>query len=421
MKKTFGSKPVNRGLAIGGVLMSGAAMVLAQDTGTLEKENQDLKARVMALEELAQKQGIMPSGTPAPKLVSAVTDMTISGYVQASYFGNLDHPASGRNGGYLWNNKDNSFSINKVKISFASPAVVRSETDWSAGYRVSLLAGEDAPVLNSGSSTTGFDYLREGYVELNAPIGKGLKIEAGELISLLNWESGDGGAANPNFSQGYQWFYTGNGPAAGVQLDYAFTDWLDAKFRVSNGLYQGPVDANQGKSIMGSLNFTPCKDAWFNVIGFAGDGSGSTLSVNGASIIGGYQVTSQLGTGFEADYFDFHKDNSTSAELWSVGGWAWYDFTSKVGVALRAEFLNDQDGWGLNTTFGAPTPFGTGSGITSTGSQGELESFTFTFNLHPTAALKIQPEIRYNHTSYAGGFGGKRDQVIIGAGASYLF
>jgi len=421
MKKKYSSQPIARGLLLGGVLMGSAGAALAQDTNTLAQENADLKARVMALEELAQKSGLMPSGKPAPKLVSAISDMTISGFAQASYFSNLQQPPSGRNAGYLWNNKNDSFSLNKVKLTFASAPVERSATDWTAGYRVSLMAGEDAPILNSGSGTTGFDYLREGYVEMNVPIGEGLDVKAGELISLLNWESGDGGAANPNFSQGYQWFYTGNGPSAGVQLDYAFTDWLDAQFRVDNGLYAGPVDSNQGKAVMASINLKPFKDFWVNFIGFGGDGAGNE-NANGASAIGGYQVTKQLGTGFEADYFDLKADGHSSGELWSLGGWVWYDFTSKVGVAFRGEFLKDQDGIGINT-FGAnslaPAPFG--SGISSTQNHGDLGSLTATLNLHPTASLKIQPEIRYNKTTYAGGFEGKNNQVIIGVGASYLF
>jgi hypothetical protein len=91
-------------------------------------------------------------------------------------------------------------------------------------------------------------------------------------------------------------------------------------------------------------------------------------------------------------------------------------------VAFRGEFLKDQDGIGINT-FGAnslaPAPFG--SGISSTQNHGDLGSLTATLNLHPTASLKIQPEIRYNKTTYAGGFEGKNNQVIIGVGASYLF
>jgi hypothetical protein len=409
--------------ALVGLMAGGGMAVHAQsDTDTnaiagLQQQNQVLQQRLDALEDLAKKQGLMPSGT-SPKFVSSMADMTISGFVQASYFYNVNRPASGYSDGYLWNTKDNSFSINKVKITFASPPAERSATDWNAGYRVSLMAGEDAPILNSDSGTTGFDYLREAYIDLNVPIGEGLNIKAGELISLLNWESGDGGAANPNFSQGYQWYYTGDGPEAGVQLDYAFTDWLDVKFRVENGLYAGPISSSNGKGVMGTIGLKPSDKLWIDLTGFGGEGAG-TLDVDGGEVLAGYQATSKLGTGLEADYFHFSVDNGPVGDTFSLGGWVWYDFTAKAGLAFRAEYLNDQHGLGINSRLGGPAPFG--AGIYSPDPNGDLESFTLTFNWKPAPAIKIQPEVRYNHTSYSGGFNGKDHQFIIGAGASYLF
>ncbi|HEY5040523.1 MAG TPA: outer membrane beta-barrel protein [Verrucomicrobiae bacterium] len=409
------------GVIAGGSFAAHAQMTTPPDAeafAKLEKQNQELKERLDALEDVAKKEGLLPSGTSAPKYVSALGDMTISGFVQTSYFYNTDHPAGGYSDGYLWNTKDNSFSLNKVKITFASAPAARSGEDWAAGYRVSLMAGEDAPILNSGSGITGFDYLREAYVDLNVPIGTGLNIKAGELISLLNFESGDGGAANPNFSQGYQWYYTGNGPSAGVQLDYAFTKWLDVKFRVDNGLYAGPVTTQTRKGVMGSIGITPDSKTWISIVGFGGEGAGS-LTVNGASVLGGRQFTDKLGTGFEFDYFHFEPDGASSGDTWSIGGWVWYDFTSKFGVAFRGEYLDDKDGMGINTKFGGPAPFG--AGIYSNDLNGNLASFTFTVNLKPAPNIKIQPEVRYDTTSYTGGLNGSHDQFILGCGASYLF
>ncbi|HTX20524.1 MAG TPA: outer membrane beta-barrel protein [Candidatus Aquilonibacter sp.] len=385
----------------------------------LQKQNQALQQQLDTLEDVAKKQGLLPSGSdPA---VSAMSDMTISGFVQASYFCNVDSPASSKNAGYLWNTQNNNFDINKVKITFASPPAERSGDKWDAGYRVSLMAGQDAPILNSGSGITGFDYLREAYVDLNVPIGTGLNIKAGELISLLNYESGDGGAANENFSQGYQWYYTGNGPAAGVQLDYALTDWLDVKFRVENGLYAGPVATTSGKGLMGSIDLKPNDKLWINLTGFGGE-AGGPEDADGGEVLAGYQVTDKLGTGFEGDYFHLSVNNGPSGDLWSVGTWIWYDFTPKVGLAFRAEYLGDPDGVGINVADPnslAPAP--NGAGISSPDDHGNLASFTLTLNLKPTPDIKIQPEIRYNTTSYAGGFNGKDYQVILGCGASYLF
>ncbi len=418
MNKSTTLKLIQRTLLLGGVLLGSATMALAQDASlsSLEQENQALSSRVKALEELVEKAGLSPAAMPA-KPVSSMANMTISGFVQTSYFTDLYNSQSARIPTYLWNNKNSSFSINKVKLTFASTPAARSDSDWSAAFRVSLMAGEDAPILNSSSGTTGFDYLREAYVEMNAPIGKGLIIRAGEMISLLNWESGDGGAANPNFSQGYQWYYTGNGPAAGLQADYAFTDWLDVKARVSNGLFAGPSSTGGKASGIVSVDLTPNKDSWVNLIGFGGNGVGNE-NVNGASAIGGYQFTSKLGTGFEADYFRLNIGGTPPGTLWSLGGWVWYDFTPKIGIAGRVEYLNAGDGVGL-TAPSVPAPFG--SGIVSSDVNGKLESFTVTLNWHPVPYLKIQPEFRVNHTSFAGGFAGKQYEYIIGCGATYSF
>lgn len=410
-----------------GVLATAGLTAHAQSASTddkitaLENQNAALQQRLASLEDLAKKEGLMPSGTATNTVMSALDKMTISGFVQASYFYNLDHPASGYSDGYLWNTKDNNFSINKVKITLASPPAEQNGDSWGAGYRVSLMAGQDAPILNSGSSITGFDYLREAYVDLNIPIGTGLNVKAGELISLLNYESGDGGAVNENFSQGYQWYYTGNGPSAGVQLDYAFTSWLDVKFRVDNGLYAGPISTTDGKSVMGTIGLKPCAKLWINLTGFGGEGGGHE-DADGGEVLAGYQVTDKLGTGFEGDYFHLSLDNGPSGDLWSLGTWIWYDFTPKVGIAFRAEYLDDPDGVGLNVAdLNSLAPAPNGAGISSPDANGNMASFTMTLNLKPTPNIKIQPEIRWDTTSYAGGFNGKENQLIIGCGASYLF
>ena len=386
----------------------------------IEKENAELKTRLDALEAIAKKEGILPSGYKAPNMVTGMSDITLSGFVQASYFYNLRRPADRASDGYLFNTTHNSFSINKVKVTLASKPV---ETDkWSAGFRTSLMFGEDAPVLNSGGGgITSLNDLREAYVELNVPIGTGLNIKAGELISLLNWESGDGGAANPNFSQGNQWWFTGNGPSAGIQGSYNFTDKVSLTVRADNGLFQGPIDNNDGKAFSASLGLKPIKDLWVNLIGwYSQERLGvvpATVHVWGGSAIGGYQVTQKLGTGFELDYFRFdNKGGPKDAELYSAGAWIWYDFTSKVGVAFRGDYIASPDG-----AIG-PAVRGPGTGIGRAGdTSGDLASLTLTLNWKPAANIKIQPEIRYDHTGRNSGLDGHKDRFTVGAGATYSF
>ena len=56
-----------------------------------------------------------------------------------------NHPA-----GYLWNTNLNSFTVNEVKLTLASPAVDKDK--WDAAYRASFIWGSDAPVVDTGST-----------------------------------------------------------------------------------------------------------------------------------------------------------------------------------------------------------------------------------------------------------------------------
>lgn len=375
----------------------------------LEKENAELKKRLDALEGMVQKEGLTPEAPP-PFVVKALSDISLSGFVQASYFYNTMHPKDGMSDAYLWNTKDNSFSLNKFKITAASKPVASDK--WDAGFKASLMFGEDAPQLNTPGNNTSFNDVREAYVELNVPIGTGLNIKAGELISLLNYESGDGGAANANFSQGNQWWFTGNGPSAGVQGTYNFCDKFGLTLRVDNGLFQGPVDNNAGKAYSASFNFKPTSNFWFNIYPFFDDQPNAT-ETKGIGTIGGLQINPKLGTGFEIDYFNFDAPGNSS-DLWSIGGWVWYDFSPKVGLAFRGDYIGSPDG----VLGPAVRP---GAGIVTTDSDGDLASLTLTLNWKPVPNIKIQPEIRLDTTSYDQGLDGKSTRFTVGAGVSYLF
>ena len=413
-----------RTLCIGGAVIGAAtAGALADDAATVE----ELKSRVSALEALLQKEGVLPATKSVKQYISAASGIDVSGFATASYFYDTSCPGDDSSNAYLWNRNSGDFTINKFKLVLASKPAEASGDKWDAAFRGSLIWGEDAPVVNTGNysqsvsntsgsvasvksgSSSGFEALREAYVEINVPIGTGLNVRAGQLISLLNWESGDGGSANPNFSQGNQWFYTGNGPSAGVQLGYAFTDKVSAKVRLQNGMYAGPLDGNDAKTAMGSLNFKPNDKLWFNLIGFGGEES-DTLDVLGFSILAGYQFTEKFGSGYEFDYFNFDGPAADDDVLWSIGGWFWYDFTSKVGLALRAEYLNDDNGFGTGGLLGFPGNTG-----------GDIYGVTLTLNYKPLPNLKIQPEIRFDGTTVDNGFDGDKCRVIVGTGISYMF
>jgi hypothetical protein len=279
--------------AIVGGLVAGGFPAHAQSASTnttkLEQENQELRQRLDKLEQLLEKEGLKPSGkgAAADPPVGALTDISISGFVTSSYFYDLASTKDGTPNGYLWDRNLNSFTINKIKLTLASPAPDKDK--WSAAYRVSFIWGSDAPYVDTSSTKVpGFSWLREAYVELNVPIGTGLDIKAGELISLLNYESGDGGAVNDNFSQGYQWFNTGNPPDGAVRASYDFNDMFGIKLSLQNGLYTGPVGIGP-KTFLGGFYVHPDKQTSLAFLGFVGPQFGN-VDLAGGSFIGSRQL-----------------------------------------------------------------------------------------------------------------------------------
>jgi hypothetical protein len=418
--------------AVLSTVIAGGLPVRAQTNsdGKLEQENQELRKRLDAVEDLLKKEGIKPSGAAAADPpVSALSDVTISGFVSASYFYDVANNKDAHPAGYLWNTSLNSFTLNKLKLTMASPPVDKDKLD--AAYRASFIWGQDAPIVDTGSTRVpGFSWVREAYVEMNIPIGTGLDIKAGELISLLNYESGDGGAANGNFSQGYQWYYTGNPPAGAIQLGYAFNDMFGLKLRLQNGLYNGPVETGP-KTFVGDFSVHPDKKTSLDFLGFSGEQDFAPVYyyLSGGEFIGSRQLmaTYNLTLAAEADYFHFSGfspggPGAANGDFWSIGGWLSAAFTDKLGATLRADYIADPTGFG--TIINSPAPGADAAfpgSIYTSGSGQRLNSVTLTLDYTPVTRIKIQPEVRWNHSTYQAALNGKKDQVIIGMGASYLF
>jgi hypothetical protein len=406
------------------------------DTNKLEQENADLRRRLDSVEDLLKKEGITPSASGATTTpLKALSDITISGFVTASYFYDVASSKDNHPTGYLWNTAMNQFTLNKAKLTLAGPALDKDK--WSATYNLSLLYGQDQPI--DDPSGGGYSAIREAYIVVNVPVGTGLEVKVGEMTSLLNYESGDGGAVNDNFSQGYQWFYTGNPPADTVQLSYDFNDMFGAKLRVQNGLYNGEVGTGQ-KTLMAGVYVKPDKKTSLSFIGFEGkqDNLGPpSYSLDGASFIGSRQLmeTYNLTFALEGDYFHFSGFDPQDAgfatgaphgDFWSVGGWLTADLDPKWRLALRGELVDDPRGFG--TIYNSPNPaaveygaLGFPSSIYTSGEGQELTEITLTLDYKATPNVKIQPEIRWNHSTVSAAFNGKSDQVIMGMGVSYIF
>lgn len=166
---------------------------------------------------------------------SALQSTTISGYVNTSAilkFGENDGFAlPGRS--FDGVSKQNGFNLDVVSLAVEKPV---GDDNWSAGYRAQMLFGPDANLLGAnslGSSTSDFA-VKNAYVALRAPVGRGLNFKMGVWDTLIGYEVFDG-PNNPNYSRSYG-FYIEPIIHTGVQASYELSDAITLMGGVANGI-----------------------------------------------------------------------------------------------------------------------------------------------------------------------------------------
>jgi hypothetical protein len=409
--------------------LGGVASVCAEDAGEakLLQKISELENRIKVLEGTqSQKEGAAPVTTKAEvealvdqrisstsPLLEALKGITLSGYVDTSYTYNTNHPDSGANTGRVFDTKSNSFLLQSAKVALEK----LPEKTGGVGFRADIIAGEDGKVLNAatyGFSTTDpndnsyFD-LEQAYIDVMAPLGKGLDIKAGKFVTLAGAEVIEA-KDNWNYSRGLLFGYAIPFTHTGVRLSYPLLDTLTGYFGVNNG-WDAVKDNNKGKTMEGALAWVPKDWLSFNLTGYYGPEQAGNNHANRGLVdfITTFQPFKKLTLKINADYAR-EEDLAASgkAATWSgVAGYAKYDLNDKWSIANRAEYFNDPDG----VRFQA-------------GVDESLWENTSTLEFRPFKNLITRLEYRYDHSTadvFTAGSKAVDHQSTIGLQAIYVF
>lgn len=412
------------------IALSLAAAIMAC-AGTTQAGEQDLQDKIKRLEDrVAELEGKGPvaaaeKGTPWEAWLGSTK---FSGFASASYVYSFNRaePITGR----LYDVNHNEFALNKLKLTVEKPVEFSSEK-WDAGYRADLVFGQDAEKIQSAGLNLGKSGdVEQLFVTANVPVGRGLQVSAGKMVTLMGLEVVEE-VANPTWSIGNQFMFAENTTSTGIQLNYKWSDKIDTQFRVING-WDVVKDNNNALSYMGRIGFTLDDKTSIGLVGYGGpEQAGDTGAWRkGINVLMSRKITTKLSAWVQGDYG--HEDASAAlaaatgvpalaakdAQWWAGGLWLAYDFTEKACLALRADYFNDKDGarTSLAPAF-APYPSNSGQ---------ELTSVTLTLNLKPIKNLQVRPELRWDHSS-SDLFGsennatGRANQLTLGMGVAYLF
>ena len=414
-----------------------AAPDMNQRMQDLEKQVADLKAALAAMKTPPPAAEVAPPAAPATAAVTTppatapapitITSLlgptTLSGFVDAYYGANFNHPASHTNQFRNFDTESNQFGLNMIEL------IVDKAPDAAAsrlGYHVALGFGQAMNTVNSldGHDTSGAQqfaqYLKEGYASYLFKVGKGLQVDAGKFVTPAGAEVIES-KDNWNYSRGILFAYAIPYYHYGVRAKYIFNDKFNLTGYLMNG-WNNIVDNNSGKTIGVSAAWTPNKK--FGLIeNYIGGPEGTNNNGDWRHLsdtVATYNPTGKLSLMANVDYgrgdriFNPNSLLNTTAWWSGIAGYVKYAVTPVVNAAARYEYFDDHNGF---ATAVAP-PFA------PVGTEQHFHEFTGTLERTVASHLITRLEFRRdmsNLATFQKGQGFDKNQNTITGGIILTF
>jgi Putative beta-barrel porin-2, OmpL-like. bbp2 len=287
-----------------------------------------------------------PSPAPTPAAKPWYEEIAVNAFVSASYSYNFNRPDSGTNQLRVFDFDDNTFKVDVAEIVLQKAISKPGE----AGFRIDLAAGSSIPRVSSAFGLLqGQDIdLQQAFVSWIAPVGSGLRLDAGKFVTHFGYEVIDGyDGYNDNATRSFLFGFTIPFTHTGVKASYTFSDQLAGMFEVCNG-WDVARDNNSSKSIGLQLTWTPSKTV--TVYGNFMTGPERT-NVNSDprslfNVVAQWKLTDLTVFALDAVYGS-EKGAVTPGQTasWSgIAGYARLGITDTFALCLRAEYFNDADG-----------------------------------------------------------------------------
>ena len=389
----------------------------------------------------------------------------ISGAVDASYTQNFNNPNTNTNSLRVFDTQANSFSPNLAQIMLEKQAVASGSAADRVGFRARLSFGANARFSRArtnfqfGQADTELDF-QELYGEYIAPVGNGLKIQAGKIHTLIGYEVINSWE-NPNFSRSTMFGFGQAFTTTGIRFTYTWSPLLTTTIGLING-WDNIEDNNRGKSFEYLVALTPHERFGFSVYGSYGaeqsnspaTGGPANPALAGADPTGKRTVVGAIITGKVTDkdtiviepYYG-NEGNASAARAglgqspnarWNgIGVYHIHDFNDAWSTRIRGVIFEDAGGarmcgGGLN---GSPAfnggvnqcAFLSGAGtpnVTATPIAQTVWDATFTLQYKPAPALITRAEFRYdksNRNVYLQGSEATNNQQTLAFQVVYLF
>jgi hypothetical protein len=201
-----------------------------------------------------------PTGSPVPHDKPWYQELSLNGFVSSSVVVNVNAPASRTNQYRVFDVDDRSFTLDVVELvvqrAVSSPERIGFRVDVTFGSSVSKVTAAAGLFRDEEGKAGDFD-VHQAYLSYIAPVGKGLRFDAGKFITHIGYEVIDGyDGYNDNHSRSLLFGYAEPVTHTGLRLTYPFSDKVSGQFYLVNG-WDNARDNNRGKSFGGQLALSP--------------------------------------------------------------------------------------------------------------------------------------------------------------------
>src|SRR6266850_7415355 len=185
--------------------------------------------------------------------------MTLNGLIATSYSYNFNRPGSGTSQFRVFDFDDNTFKLDEFEL-VAQKAVGKTR---DSGFRVDLTLGSSVPrvtasagLFRDDAGVAGDIDVHQAFASYIAPLGSGLRFDAGKFITSHGYEVIDGyDGWNDNATRSILFGYAIPFTHLGARATYVFSPRVTAIGMVVNG-WDVARDNNRSKSVGAQVTLT---------------------------------------------------------------------------------------------------------------------------------------------------------------------
>ena len=372
----------------------------AEDTpGPVAQKVEHIALRFKEAEKTAEK-----------RLVSERLGLRFYGYLEGSYTQNFNNPSNHINELRIFDVNSNQFRPNLAQFVLEREAKAGGSGWDRLGFHVKFNAGRDSDFIGGVNLSTWADF-QEFYAQYLAPVGHGLKIQVGQINSLVGYEVVES-PYDANYSR--SWLFGLGQPftTRGARISYEFNKQVSLSVGAIGYINSARADTNFDPLVEYALAISPTEKVRLTVYGVAGPRDGPTGTPGGTLFLAGGFVSLHLSDRTSAVIESYYANQSNSSSIsagrnarWDgVAAYLIHDITKEWGVRLRGEIFEDASGMVTcqGTTEYQPRAnvcFGATSSAPAPAVAQTLWEFTGTLQYKPFASLVTRLEYRYDKSN----------------------